>query len=102
MYVNFNMDLLIAWFTSYCLHISSEAIIFNYLPTRVQINLIAKTYCLFTLTLLLTLHNNTLLYGGQRSYGLKTTTAGTATRIEVKRHSNRPDPVLYSKVILYV
>ncbi len=59
----------------------------------------AWTYCLFALTLPLTLHNNTLLYGGQRSYRLKTTTTGTSTRIEVKRHSNCPDPVLYSKVI---
>ncbi len=59
-------------------------------------------YCLFALPLPLTLHNITLLYGGQKSYGLKTTTAGTATRIEVKRHSNRPDPILYSKVIVVV
>ncbi len=50
----------------------------------------------------LTLHNITLLYGGQRSYELKTTTAGTAMRIKVKRHPNRPDPVLCSKVIFVV
>ncbi len=59
-------------------------------------------YSLFALTLPLTLYNNTLLYGSQRSYGLKTTTAGTSTTIDVKRHSNRSDPILYSNVILVV
>ncbi len=41
-------------------------------------------------------------YCSQRSYGLKTTTIGTATRIEVKRHSSCPDLILYIKVILVV
>ncbi len=67
------------------------------LPTTHTIN-----YSLFALSLPPEVHNSTLLHGSQRSYGLKTITIGTATRIEVKQHLNRPDPILYRKVILVV
>ncbi len=55
---------------------------------------------IFALTYPSELHDNTVFHGSQMSYGLKTTTIETATRIEVKRHSHRPDPILYGKVIL--
>ncbi len=63
---------------------------------------VAEDYILFALTLPPEVHNDTLFYDRQRSYGLKTTTIGTATRIEVRRHLNRPDLIVYGKVILVV
>ncbi len=59
-------------------------------------------YSLLALTFDLATGSAQLFFGSQKLYGLKTTTVGTAMRIEAKRHFNRPNPTLYDKVIFAV